>query len=77
MIENLVASSESLRTTGRSKRGDRDRIQTRADCFGKRKKREERPFTCWPDRDEENERSLLDDLVMLRNCVEPPPPERK
>ncbi|GFW01495.1 transposable element Tcb1 transposase [Trichonephila clavipes] len=34
-------------------------------------KREEKLLTCWLDRDGENERSLLDDLVMWRNCVGP------
>ncbi|GFW06039.1 hypothetical protein TNCV_4478331 [Trichonephila clavipes] len=46
-------------------------ISTRTDCFAK--KREERLFTCWPDRDGENTRSLLEDLVMRRNCVVPTP----
>ncbi|GFY46423.1 hypothetical protein TNIN_473341 [Trichonephila inaurata madagascariensis] len=57
----------------RSKIRDQDRIKTRADCFAKRKTREESLFMCWPSRDGENERSLLEDLVMRRNCIGPTP----
>ncbi|GFX62354.1 hypothetical protein TNCV_407491 [Trichonephila clavipes] len=57
--------------SGDQRSDQRVEIEMRADCFAK--KREERLFTYWPDLDGENEQSLVEDLVIRRNCVGPTP----
>ncbi|GFY07840.1 hypothetical protein TNCV_4287761 [Trichonephila clavipes] len=48
-------------------------VLVRWDRDEKETKKKNTLFTCWPDGDGENERSLLEDLVMRRNSIRPTP----